>query len=139
MLSVRASSTDNKANRRAHTAAAYVGAFALYWHLFLETQIEDDGGVTTNRAIESAGVEGNGAKAEGAVMEADAEGDVAVPDEIPDDAIFIPLGRVRQRPKEYYKGSDQEWQNFVEFAQDKKKNALVRRELSYIWQISCLY
>lgn len=44
-----------------------------------------------------------------------------VPDELPDDALFIPVGWPRQRPQTYYKGTDPEWQSFVEFARDQKR------------------
>ena len=50
-----------------------------------------------------------------------------VPDTIPEDAWFIPLGFAHQRPRTFYRGSDPEWQSFVDFAKDKKKNAQIRR------------
>lgn len=125
--------TDDTVYRRAQTAAVYLGAFGTYWHFILDAEIEDDQAVTTDRGTEKAGGEENGVKREGAVTEAKAQDDIAVPDEIPDDAIFIPLGRARQRPKEYYKGSDQEWQSFMELAHDEKRNALVRREAPVLY------
>lgn len=117
-------------NRRAQTAAVYLAAFATYWHVVLDAEVEDDQAINTDRGLVKAGAEEDAAKQEGAVTEANAQDDITVPDEIPDDAIFIPLGRARQRPKEYYKGSDQEWQSFMELAHDKKRNVLVRRERS---------
>ena len=59
--------------------------------------------------------------------EEDEEDDSIVPDELPEDAWFIPLGLARQRPQTFYRGSDPEWQSFVDFATDKKKNAYIRR------------
>ncbi|MCJ1415530.1 hypothetical protein MMC32_001862 [Xylographa parallela] len=53
-----------------------------------------------------------------------------VPDTIPEDAWFIPLGFAHQRPRTFYRGSDPEWQSFVDFAKDKKKNAQIRHELA---------
>lgn len=114
-------------NRRAQTAAIYLGAFAIYWHFVLAAGVDDDEDVTTAKGIRKAGGEENGAKQEGAVTEANGQSNIAVSDDDTDDSIFIPLGRVRERPKEYYKGSDQEWQSFVAFAQDKKRIAQVQR------------
>jgi len=114
-------------NRRAQTAAIYLGTFAIYWHFVLAAEVEDDEDVTTAKGIGRAGGEENGAKQEGSVTEANGQSNNAVSDDDTDDSIFIPLGRARQRPKEYYKGSDQEWQSFVAFAQDKKRIAQVQR------------
>lgn len=119
-------------NRRAQTAAIYLGAFATYWHFVLDAEVEDDEDVTTDRGIGRAAEEGNGAKQEGQVTEVNAQGNIAVSNNDTDDAIFIPLGRARQRPKEYYKGSDQEWQSFMEFNHDKERNALVRRKATLL-------
>ena len=57
----------------------------------------------------------------------DDDEDSIVPDEQPEDAIFIPLGLVRQCDKTYYKSSDPEWRSFVEFAVNKERNEKVRR------------
>lgn len=57
------------------------------------------------------------------------EDDVQVPETMPEDALFIPLGRLRQRPRTNYKGSDPEWQSFVEFWNDRERPAAVRKEL----------
>ena len=54
------------------------------------------------------------------------EDDVEVPETMPEDALFIPLGRVRQRPHTHYKGSDPEWQSFVAFGNDRQRPAAVR-------------
>lgn len=49
------------------------------------------------------------------------EDEVQVPDTMPEDARFIPLGFARQRPQTFYRGSDPEWQSFIEFAKDRKR------------------
>lgn len=54
------------------------------------------------------------------------EDDFEVPDIMPEDAFFIPLGRIRQRPHTPYKGSDPEWQSFVEFGNDRERRVAVR-------------
>ena len=51
-----------------------------------------------------------------------------VPEEQPEDAIFIPLGWVRQCEQTYYKSNDPEWKSFVEFAVNRDRNEKVRRE-----------
>ena len=63
------------------------------------------------------------------------EDDVQVPDVMPEDAFFIPLGRVRQLPHTHYKSSDPEWQSFVEFGSDRKRPVAVRSTLpsSHCW------
>lgn len=54
------------------------------------------------------------------------EDDVQVPEARPENSFFIPLGRVRQLPLTYYKGSDPEWKSFVEFRQDHKRSAAIQ-------------
>ena len=49
---------------------------------------------------------------------------------MPEDAIFIPLGFVRQRPHTPYSGSDPEWQSFVEFRKDRKRALAVQGTLN---------
>ena len=73
-------------------------------------------------------VEEEGGKANNGAQEDDSvnEDDVEVPETMPEDALFIPLGRVRQRPHTHYKGSDPEWQSFVEFGNDRQRPAAVR-------------
>lgn len=78
----------------------------------------------------------SGAKAEGEA-DADAEDEDEdedeedlVPEIMPDDALFIPLGLAHQRPQTYYKGTDPEWQSFLEFASDHKRSYQVRSRSS---------
>ena len=54
------------------------------------------------------------------------EEDVDVPEEMPEDALFIPLGIARQKPQTFYKGTDPEWQSFVDFSKDRKRSQLIR-------------
>lgn len=53
-----------------------------------------------------------------------------VPEIMPDDALFIPLGLAHQRPQTYYKGTDPEWQSFLEFASDHNRSYQVRSRSS---------
>ena len=54
------------------------------------------------------------------------EAEVIIPDELPEDALFIPLGVVRQKPQTFYKGTDPEWQSFVNFSKDRKRAQFLR-------------
>ena len=54
------------------------------------------------------------------------EDDVEDEDEDEDDTIFIPLGFAYQLPKTFYKGSDLEWQSFMELSRDKKRCLALR-------------
>ena len=49
-----------------------------------------------------------------------------LPEELPEDAIFIPLWFARKRPRQYYQGSDPEWQDFLKFARDQKRGQSLR-------------
>lgn len=46
-----------------------------------------------------------------------------------EDVWFIPLGLwAKKKPREFYKGSDQEWQEFVRFSKDSKAHEKARSE-----------
>ena len=66
------------------------------------------------------------AEAKVEVDEDEDEDDVQVPENMPEDAFFIPLGLVRQLPHTHYKGSDPEWQSFVEFGRNRERTTAVR-------------
>lgn len=53
-----------------------------------------------------------------------------VPEIMPEDALFIPLGLAHQRPQTYYKGTDPEWLSFLEFASDHNRSYQVRSRSS---------
>ena len=59
------------------------------------------------------------------VTDADEE-DVDIPEEMPEDALFIPLWFARKKPKTFYKGTDPEWQSFVDFSKDRKRSQFIR-------------
>jgi len=63
-------------------------------------------------------------------QEKDEEDEVEIPETAPEDAVFIPLGLTRQRPQEFYKASDPEWQSFVEFRKDRDREKAVRSMFS---------
>ncbi|TKX23673.1 hypothetical protein C1H76_4188 [Elsinoe australis] len=49
-----------------------------------------------------------------------------------EDALFIPLMPARKLPREYYKGTDPEWQEFKKIAPDKEKVQKIYKELTNI-------
>ena len=52
--------------------------------------------------------------------------DVEIPETMPEDAIFIPLGLARQRPETYYKAADPEWQSFIEYRKDREREPAIK-------------
>ncbi|KAL1794654.1 hypothetical protein ACET3X_006470 [Alternaria dauci] len=55
-------------------------------------------------------------------------------DEDDDDALlFLPIGLSRPRPKQYWRGSDPEWQEFRKLASDRPRVDKIRKELA--WQV----
>ena len=54
------------------------------------------------------------------------EDDADIPEEMPEDALFIPLWFARKKPKTFYKGTDPEWQSFVDFSKDRQRSQFIR-------------
>ena len=54
------------------------------------------------------------------------EDDVEIPDTMPEDAIFIPLGFAHPRPQTYYKATDPEWQSFIEYRKDREREPAIK-------------
>ena len=113
---------DCRASRRVALQASVLALFCLF---YLDTpwnplskigELDDPKSKTTNINEQESNKED--------------EEDVKIPDEMPEDAVFIPLGRVRQLPQTFYKGTDPEWQSFIEFSKDKKKSLAVRSKYS---------
>lgn len=63
-----------------------------------------------------------------AEMDAEEEGEEEEV-EVDDDAWFIPLTWARKLPREYYKGSDPEWQAFKAFSSDHKRHVAIQKQL----------
>ena len=91
-----------------------------------EEQTVDKAGALSKRQPEDGDKANDGAQGDDKVD----EDDVQVPETMPEDAIFIPLGFVRQRPHTPYSGSDPEWQSFVEFRKDRKRALAVQGTLN---------
>ncbi|KAL9043186.1 MAG: hypothetical protein Q9214_003580 [Letrouitia sp. 1 TL-2023] len=47
-----------------------------------------------------------------------------------DDTYFIPLGLPYQLPKEYYKGSDPEWERFVQLSKNREQRERIKNNLA---------
>ncbi|KAL8867274.1 MAG: hypothetical protein Q9174_005768 [Haloplaca sp. 1 TL-2023] len=45
-------------------------------------------------------------------------------------SVFIPLGLAYELPRQYYKGSDPEWQSFIKLASDKQRCNYLKNELT---------
>ncbi|KAK4997044.1 hypothetical protein LTR66_003470 [Elasticomyces elasticus] len=99
--------------KRLATFALYNSAFLAYWYYVLPSvDIEID--------------EEEAAKAEEELKnKTDAELDQ-------EESLFIPMTWATKMPKTFYKGSDPEWQMFLKIAQDKKKLAEMRTQLTDI-------
>ena len=87
-----------------------------------EEELEKDGKATTPHFHTSKELK-EGEEDAGSGEE---EPEAQVPETMPEDAVFIPLGLTRQRPVTFYKGSDPEWQSFLEFKRDRKRETAVR-------------
>ena len=80
------------------------------------SQTKDDN--TTAKADEGRSTEG--------------DGEFELPEELPEDAIFVPLTFPRELPRTYYKGADEAWQSFIALTRDKQKIKLLRNDLAGI-------
>ena len=62
----------------------------------------------------------------------EAEAEIGVPETMPEDAIFIPLGFARQRPETYYKATDPEWQSFIEYRKDRERELAIMSKFCFL-------
>ncbi|KAL8971759.1 MAG: hypothetical protein Q9197_003112 [Variospora fuerteventurae] len=51
-------------------------------------------------------------------------------DSVEDDTIFIPLGFPYKLPRRYYKGTDPEWQSFIQLSKDRKLCNFLKNQLA---------
>ena len=93
-----------------------VGTFVWYFDL-----LDDDEDKHAAEEVEK--------EEEGEEGEEGEEEEVEIPETMPEDAIFIPLGLTHQRPQTFYKGSDPEWQSFVKFRRNRDRETKVRSRL----------
>ena len=88
--------------------------------------VEEEETVDKARAPSKTQGESGDKANDGAQEDEGDEDDVEVPEVMPANAFFFPLGRPRQLPQTYYKGSDPEWQSFIEFKKDRKRSGVVQ-------------
>ena len=119
----------NKISRRGKNialqlfTAAAVGFFVLQYVTIEEEETVENNGALSKTQSEHSNTGNNGASEDGKVT----EDDIQVPEIMPEDAIFIPLGLARQLPDVPYKFSDPEFQSFVELRKNREKSMAVRR------------
>jgi len=107
-----------------------LGTGVLWYFDLLEDDEEEDqakgkeGKTAIPHVRTSEGSESDEKEDEGG--EENEEDEARIPEEMPEDAIFIPFGWTRQRPTTFYKGSDPEWQSFLEFRGDRDRELAVR-------------
>ena len=91
---------------------AYVGLFSVVFATILFDDEEDEEPVEEakegERQTTSEGSEGSEANEE--------------------DTIFIPLGFAYKLPRKFYKGTDPEWQSFIQLSRDKKRCEFLKSE-----------
>ena len=95
---------------------------AAWRYLDLDAEEEEEEGADKTTAVKKTQSE-DGEHAE------EGEDEVDIPENIPEDAIFIPLGLTRQRPETFYKGTDPEWQSFIEYRKDREREPAVKSRL----------
>lgn len=112
-------------SKRLFYQIAIVSAVSYYQLRYVDVEEEetvDKAGPPSKMQPEDGDKAKDGAREDGKVD----EDDVQVPETMPEDAFFVPLGFVRQRPHTHYKASDPEWQSFVEFGRDRERPTAVR-------------
>lgn len=106
------------------------------WHFI----IADDGEEDEKDATQAANVgrkeeQATETDGEAAEDEEQAEDEVQIPDTIPEDAFFIPLGFAHQRPATFYRGSDPEWQSFLDFSHDRRRSLAIKSGFPYYYSV----
>lgn len=119
--------------RRAITLGLYVGAFYVYASLvwrYLDVQIEIE--LEDEEKLKDGQREGREV-----VEEEEEEEQHEGPYYAEEDSTFIPLTWSHKLPREWYKGSDPEWQEFVRMAKDKDRHKKIQNELVSIVFTGC--
>lgn len=86
----------------------------------LDVEVAEDYERAPGNAVEN-GRDVTEQRQDGEEAEGQEEGEEVVELEGEEDAIFIPLTFATKLPREYYKGSDPEWQEFRKLAPDKER------------------
>ncbi|PSN69597.1 hypothetical protein BS50DRAFT_291557 [Corynespora cassiicola Philippines] len=105
-----------------------VTSASLYAFLRWLEDDDDEGGAKSHPAKDGRPQDGKWEVVQ-AGDEDDDEDEDEDEDEYDDSLLFIPTGFSRPRPREFYRGSDPEWQEFVRIAPDRSRMDRVRGEL----------
>lgn len=133
MINLDVEVTDEKENGDGKQIKITVGRDLRGQNGRQEQNLEQIAHAVRNKYMAESGakVEGEAdADAEDEDEDEDEDEEGLVPEIMPDDALFIPLGLAHQRPQTYYKGTDPEWQSFLEFASDHNRSYQVRSRSS---------
>ncbi|KAG8623514.1 hypothetical protein KVT40_008490 [Elsinoe batatas] len=106
-----------------------VGGYLNWLLADFEIAIEEEEGAEATEDDDQTIEQGQGQSEARAGQEVEEDDDVFEGDE---DAIFIPLMPAKKLPREYYKGTDPEWQEFKKIAPDKEKVQKLFKELANI-------
>lgn len=121
----------SESGRRAQTVLMYALGLAVYLHFVVGSNVEEEEVAKSQRKkrktkdITTEHNKDGQERGEQGTEEKDL-GVTVVPETMPEDAMFIPLGWAKTLPPTVYKGSDPEWQGFVEFAQDRERSLRIR-------------
>ena len=117
---------DYRASKRV-LLSAVVSALVAFYSLDLPWGMEEEKAAARGERTFEAETED--ATATTTDTESTEEDDFQIPEEKPENAVFIPLGFTRQLPHTFYKGTDPEWQSFMEFAKNKQRTLAIRSKL----------
>lgn len=110
---------------------AIFGTILALYMLDLPWGTEDEkAGLRGTASEQTPSAKGKDAASTAIAVEEPEEDDVEIPDQMPENAIFIPLSFPRQLPRTFYKGTDPEWQSFIAFAKDKNRSLRIRNDLA---------
>ena len=115
----------NSRLRRAVFQIAVALAISPYLWSYLTAFVEDE--ENTNKATNESKT-----RKEEDNQAGEAEAEIGVPETMPEDAIFIPLGFARQRPETYYKATDPEWQSFIEYRKDREREPAIKSKFCFL-------
>ena len=115
-------SFNSRLRRGAFEVAIAFATFPWLWSFFSGFGEDED----TNKATN----ESKSREEDGQADEDEAE--VEIPETMPEDAIFIPLGFARQQPETYYKATDPEWQSFIEYRKDREREPAIKSTSRFV-------
>ena len=109
-------SFNSRLRRGAYEVAIALATFPWLWSYLTGFGEDEDTKKATDRSKTRREDDGH----------ANEEDEVEIPETMPEDAIFIPLGFARQQPETYYKATDPEWQSFIEYRKDREREPAIK-------------